>query len=103
MDVKSAHLIGGFAQVKWFTSEEILCKNFSNFKDSEENIISHMNSCHKTSIKMYINNLMQNEISSNKEKETGISLESIRMVLILEKKKTLLVSFLKKKFLTQKN
>ena len=27
MDIKSAHLIGGFAQVKWFTSEEFLCKN----------------------------------------------------------------------------
>ena len=63
MDVKSAHLIGGFAQVKWFTSEDILCKNISNFKDSEENIINHMNSSHKKSIKMYVNNLMQNEIS----------------------------------------
>ena len=62
MDIKSAHLIGGFAQVKWFTSEEILCKNFSNFKESEENIISHMNSCHKASIKMYINHLMKSEI-----------------------------------------
>ena len=68
MDVKSAHLIGGFAQVKWFTSEEILCKNFSNFKESEENIITHMNSCHKTSIKMYINNLMKSEISSTQRK-----------------------------------
>ncbi len=68
MDIKSAHLIGGFAQVKWFTSDEILCKNISNFKNSEENIISHMNSSHKTSIKMYINNLMQNELSSAQRK-----------------------------------
>ena len=28
MDVKSAHLIGGFAQVKWFTSEDIFVKTF---------------------------------------------------------------------------
>ena len=68
MDIKSAHLIGGFAQVKWFTSEEILCKNFSNFKDSEENIISHMNSCHKTSIKMYINNLMKMKFQGTKKR-----------------------------------
>jgi len=68
MDIKSAHLIGGFAQVKWFKSEEILCKNISNFKESEENIIDHMNSSHKTSIKLYINNLMQNEISSAQRK-----------------------------------
>ena len=47
MDIKSAHLIGGFAQVKWFTSEEILCKNFSNFKESEKILLSHMNSCIK--------------------------------------------------------
>ena len=68
MDIKSAHLIGGFAHVKWFTSEDILCKNISNFKDSEENIINHMNSSHKQSIKMYINNLMQNEISREQRK-----------------------------------
>ena len=68
MDIKSAHLIGGFAHVKWFTSEDILCKNISNFKDSEENIINHMNSSHKKSIKMYINNLMQNEISREQRK-----------------------------------
>ncbi len=68
MDIKSAHLIGGFAQVKWFTRNEILCKNISNFQDSEENIINHMNSSHKTSIKMYINYLMKNEISSAQRK-----------------------------------
>jgi len=68
MDIKSAHLIGGFAQVKWFTSEDILCKNILNFKESEEDIINHMNSSHKTSIKLYINNLMQSEISSTQRK-----------------------------------
>ena len=68
MDVKSAHLIGGFAQVKWFTSEDILCKNVSNFKNSEEDIINHMNLSHKTSIKIYIKNLMQNEIPSTQRK-----------------------------------
>ena len=32
MEIKSAHLIGGFAQVKWFKKDDIICQNFKNFE-----------------------------------------------------------------------
>ncbi|PPR43339.1 MAG: hypothetical protein CFH30_00233 [Alphaproteobacteria bacterium MarineAlpha8_Bin1] len=60
MKIKSAHLVGGFAQVKWFDANEIICKNFSNFFSHEKSIIKHMNECHIESVNSYATNLIPN-------------------------------------------
>ena len=43
LDIIGAHLIGGFASVKWFKKDDLLCKKYNNFEESESDIISHMN------------------------------------------------------------
>ena len=68
MEIKSAHLIGGFAQVKWFKSKELLCKKFINFEQSEMDIIEHMNSSHGESIKLYVKKLMKKQVSSQESR-----------------------------------
>ena len=65
MKIKSAHLVGGFANVKWFDHTELLCKNFKNFKNLEKQIIEHMNSCHQESINAYTKKFLP-YISGNK-------------------------------------
>ena len=66
MDIKSAHLVGGFAHVKWFKQKEIICTNYHNFKDSEMNIIEHMNVEHQESISLYLKKLTPNFSGSSK-------------------------------------
>ena len=61
LKIKSAHLIGGFAQVKWFSKSELLCKDFNNFKEMEFDVIEHMNSHHKESIDLYSTNILKNK------------------------------------------
>ena len=68
MEIKSAHLIGGFAHVKWFSDKELVLRNIKNFEEYEQEIISHMNSCHKKSIELYVKNLMKDHIKSNENK-----------------------------------
>ena len=68
MEVKSAHLIGGFAHVKWFSGKELLLRGIQNFEAYEQEIISHMNSCHKKSIELYVKNLMKDQIKSSENK-----------------------------------
>ena len=60
INIKSAHLIGGFAQVKWFKKLELFSENFKNFKENELDIKDHMNSHHQPSIDLYVKNLMKN-------------------------------------------
>ena len=55
----SAHLIGGFAHVKWFKNTELLCKKYDNFSEMEDGIITHMNIEHQESIDLYAKNLMK--------------------------------------------
>ena len=31
IEIKTAHLIGGFAQVKWFKKDDIICPGFQKF------------------------------------------------------------------------
>ena len=62
INIKSAHLIGGFAQVKWFKKLELFSEHFKNFKESELGIIEHMNSHHQQSINLYVKNLMKDMI-----------------------------------------
>ncbi|MBC33988.1 MAG: hypothetical protein CMN01_05125 [Rickettsiales bacterium] len=66
MDIKSAHLIGGFAHVKWFKKKEIICPNYLNFEDSEVSIIKHMNLEHQESIALYLEKLTPNFSGSSK-------------------------------------
>ena len=57
--INSAHLIGGFAHVKWFKNKELLCNKFENFNEMEEGIITHMNNEHQKSIDLYAKNLLK--------------------------------------------
>ena len=76
LEIKSAHLVGGFAQVKWFQKNDLLCQNISNFEDSEKEVISHMNDHHKNSIDLYIKKLLKEQLTE-KEKEPGWSIVGI--------------------------
>ena len=66
MKIKSAHLIGGFAHVKWFSKKDLCVQNIKNFPDSEINIIDHMNQCHQESVNLYASKLRPK--SSNRQK-----------------------------------
>ena len=43
----------GFAHVKWFNKNDLICKDFKNFKEMEYDVMEHMNSHHKESIDLY--------------------------------------------------
>ncbi len=68
INIKSAHLIGGFAQVKWFSKKDLCCKNFLNFKNSEKNIIDHMNQSHQQSVNLYANKLIINNLKKKNKR-----------------------------------
>ena len=55
LDIKSAHLIGGFAQVKWFKKNELVNKKNQGYASSETDIMNHMNEHHNESIKLIVN------------------------------------------------
>ena len=67
LDIIGAHLIGGFASVKWFSKKDLICNDFKNFQESENSIISHMNDHHKESIELYVKMFIKG-ISSNLKK-----------------------------------
>lgn len=54
LDIINAHLTAGFAKVKWFSREELLCKKIFGENDDEFNVIKHMNDCHQESIDLYM-------------------------------------------------
>ena len=60
IEIKTAHLIGGFAQVKWFKKSELVNNENLNFIESEASIISHMNDHHQESIKLYLQKFIKN-------------------------------------------
>ena len=95
LNIIGAHLIGGFASVKWFTKDQLVLKKLVNFKDSEEGIITHMNECHQKSIDLYISKLIKpsNSRSSKGWKIVGIDPEGFD----LRKKKFLARYFFEKK------
>ncbi len=66
LTIIGAHLIGGFASVKWFSKNDLICKGFLNFESSESSIISHMNECHKESINLYVSKLFEGSYSKLK-------------------------------------
>ncbi len=68
LDIVGAHLVGGFASVKWFTKNDLICGEYSNFEKLETDIISHMNDCHQESINLYVSKLLKVKISNSKEK-----------------------------------
>lgn len=53
LQIISGHLIGGFAQVKWFSKGELICKSDDSFMEDEEMIMQHMNQEHQKSINLY--------------------------------------------------
>ena len=59
LHIIGAHLIGGFASVKWFSRKDLISKKFTNFKKSESDIISHMNECHQSSVDLYLSKLIR--------------------------------------------
>ena len=67
IEIKTAHLIGGFAQVKWFKKNELVNKQYLNFKNSEADIISHMNDQHSDSIKLYLQKFIKNLRNTEKK------------------------------------
>ena len=52
LSIIGGHLVGGFASVKWFKRNDLLCQEFTNFQESEHEIISHMNSSHQESVNL---------------------------------------------------
>ena len=50
INIKAAHLVGGFAQVKWFGKNDLINTNTKNFSEMEAEIIDHMNSYHQDSL-----------------------------------------------------
>ena len=75
IEIKTAHLIGGFAHVKWFKKNELINKHIVEYADSESSIISHMNNHHNESIKLYLKKFIKNVKPSEKNgswKITGI-------------------------------
>ena len=67
IEIKTAHLIGGFAQVKWFKKNELVNKQYLNFTNSEADIISHMNDQHNESIKLYLQKFIKNLKNTEKK------------------------------------
>ena len=61
LDVMNAHLTGGFAKVQWFKKDEMLSKDYSGFKEVEDEVINHMNKEHKESLKLYAKVLLGKE------------------------------------------
>ena len=59
LDIIGAHLIGGFASVKWFSKKDLVCNDYKNFEKSENGIIAHMNDHHKESIDLYVQKLIK--------------------------------------------
>ncbi len=67
LEVIGAHLIGGFASVKWFSKEDLIYKDFLNFENYESSVISHMNECHQDSIDLYVSKLIKLPKSESKK------------------------------------
>ncbi len=72
LNIKSAHLTGGFANVKWFDNEELKTKTVDNFSDNEFEILDHMNQHHQESIDLYTKRILK---ISGKWKIIGIDPE----------------------------
>ena len=43
LKIKSAHLVGGFAHVKWFSKNDLICKDFKNFVAIKANLATPAN------------------------------------------------------------
>jgi len=65
MKIKGAHLVGGFANVKWFTRSEIICKDFSDFGKHEMQILDHMNTSYQKSLNLYAKKLIPHNSLNN--------------------------------------
>ena len=96
ISIKSAHLIGGFAQVKWFSKNDLCCSSFLNFKDSEKNIIEHMNQSHQKSINLYVTKLVKNNFEK-KNKSGNWKIVGVDPDGFDARKKNLLVRYFFKK------
>lgn len=70
LDIKAAHLIGGFAQVKWFAKNDLKCPGSVNFSKMEAEIIEHMNSSHSESLDLYSQKILK--LNSKGWKLTGV-------------------------------
>ena len=58
LKIDSAHLVGGFAHVKWFKRNDLILTKISNFEKNEALIMDHMNNHHQKSIHLYLKKLM---------------------------------------------
>ncbi len=59
LNIIGAHLVGGFASVKWFSKNDLICKDVLNFENYESDIISHMNESHQESLRHYAYKLIK--------------------------------------------
>ena len=75
MKIIGAHLIGGFASVKWFKKKDLITKETLGFNDSEENIIKHMNDCHQNSLNLYSTKLIKSDKKKKNWRIVGIDPE----------------------------
>ena len=54
LKIINAHLTAGFAKVKWFDREDLICDNVFEENEEEFEVISHMNQDHQKSIDLYM-------------------------------------------------
>lgn len=59
LNIKSAHLTGGFAKVKWFDKCELTTDLIDKFSENEFQILEHMNEHHQESIDLYTKKLLK--------------------------------------------
>lgn len=59
LNIKSAHLTGGFAKVKWFEKCELTTNIIDKFPENEFQILEHMNEHHQESINLYTKKLLK--------------------------------------------
>ncbi len=75
MKILGAHMIGGFASVKWFKEKDLITKEPKGFNASEENIIKHMNECHQDSLNLYSTKLIKSGKKNKNWRIVGIDPE----------------------------
>ena len=85
LDIRSAHLIGGFAQVKWFKKNELVNKQNQGYASSEVDIMNHMNDHHNESIKLYLQKFIKNIKAT--EKSGGGKLSELTLTALTCEKK----------------
>ncbi len=64
-NIVKGHLTGGFAMVKWFEKDDLICTNTDGFEEDEAGVMQHMNNDHQISVNLYANKLLNEKKKSN--------------------------------------